>query len=358
MRTRSLVLLSLFALVLAACGGSTSESSTTDTAPQTTTVSQPEEVLLSYGLTDGDSYVYDVAIDQDIRLETEGEGSAISEEELPGTADLNVTGNGTFTFDVSDGPDPETYEVTITGDFDDLTVTGTMDGEPVAEEDAPDFAAIEPVSTTVVVDEQGNVIPTDPSVDDPFGGMFGGLESLGGGSVPGAQLGQFFGPPLGDVAVTVGDSWSTTSENPGFGDPITAVSESSVSGTDTINGVEVLVIDTTTTVAPNEFDLGEFFIGMFAGFMPEDPSAEEQAEIDALVEDLKFVISSDEAVSDSTTYFDSEAGITRLFEVSSQANLRFDINIPDDETGDMAGFVMNMRVDQSVTHTLISGPSA
>jgi hypothetical protein len=366
MRSKLFILLAVIGLVLSACGGDDGAGGTaTSTAPDTTVgAEQPEEILLSYDLAAGDTYVYDVAIDQEISLQAEGEGSALGDEEIPGQADVNITGEGTFTFEVADGPQPDTYEVTITGDFDDLTVTGTVDGEDIssdlaAGEEAPDFASLEPVSMTVIVDEQGNVIPGDPAAEDPFGGMFGGLESLAGDALPGAQVGQFFGPPFGDEAVTVGDTWSTSFDTPGFGEEtITTSVDSAATGTDTINGVDVLVVETTSTTSAFEFDLGEFFIALFAGFMPEDPLPEEQAEIDALVENLRFVIRSDESTANSTTYFDAAAGITRMFEVSSAASMGFDVNFPDEETGELSGFLMDMEISQTITHSLVSGPTA
>ncbi len=358
MRKRLFILLSLFALVMAAC--STSPESAPDTAsPQG---EAPPEVLLSYELADGASYVYDVTLDQTIQLSAEGNGAALDEEDIPESADINVAGTGQFTFDVADGPDEGTYEVTITGELTDLKVTGTVDGEPVSEDDIPDFAAVEPISTTVVVDDKGNIIPADPSVEEPFGDLFGGLEGLGGmgsGSVPGAELGQFFGPPFGDEAVTVGDTWSAIVEVPGFGsEPITTTVESEVTGTDTVGGVEVLVIDTSTVVSAFEVDLADFFIGLFTGFLPDDATAEEQAQIDELVENLRFVISSDETTSTSKTLFDPESGRTQTHEVSSLANLGFDLNFPDEETGELSSFVMDMSIDQSVSYELATDEPA
>jgi hypothetical protein len=35
-----------------------------------------------------------------------------------------------------------------------------------------------------------------------------------------------------------------------------------------------------------------------------------------------------------------------------------DLNVPDDQTGQMAGFIMDMTLDQDVTYRLISGPEA
>jgi hypothetical protein len=348
-------------MILAACGGSSSEGDPDSNSPQSG-ADAPVEVLLTYQLADGASYVYDVALEQSIKMSAEGSGAALDEDELPGSADINISGSGQFTFDVADGPDEGTFLVTITGEVEDMSVTGNVDGEPVSEEDVPEFASIEPVSVTLVVDDKGNIIPEDSSVDDPFGGVLGGLGGLGGmgvGSVPGAELGQFFGPPFDDEAVTVGDTWSTSFETPGFGsDPIVTTIDSEVTGTDTVGGVEVLVIDTNTVVSAFEFDLADFFIGMFTGFLSDDASLEEQAEIDQLVENLRFLISSDETTSNSKTYFDPETGMTQAFDVASLANLSFDLNFPDEETGELSSFVMDMSVDQKVSYQLATAEPA
>ncbi len=360
MRNRFLVLLSALSLILVACSGASpaADDGSSDTPGQG--ADAPPEVLLSYNLTDGASFVYEVSLDQTIKMSAEGNGAALEEEDMPGSADINIFGSGQFTFDVADGPDEGTFEVTITGEVADLTVTGNVDGEPVSGEDIPDFASIDPVSTTVVVDDKGNIIPADTSVEDPFGDLFGGLEGLGGmGSVPCAELGQFFGPPFGDEAVTVGDSWSTSFETPGFGsDPITTTVNSEVSGSDTLDGVEVLVIDTNIVVSAFEIDLAEFFIGLFTGFFPDDASAEDQAEMDELIENLRFVISSDETTSTSKTHFDPESGMTQKFEVASLANLGFDLNFPDEETGELSSFVMDMSIDQKVSYQLATAEPA
>jgi hypothetical protein len=118
-------------------------------------------------------------------------------------------------------------------------------------EDIPDFAGMEPIDVTVVVDEQGNIIPQDTGMgEDLLGGLggLGGLDMLGqlGSS---AGVGQFIGPPFSQEEVTVGDTWSETAEIPTLpgNDPITTKVDSEVVGADTIEGNEVFVIETTTT---------------------------------------------------------------------------------------------------------------
>jgi hypothetical protein len=365
MRFKFAALFAASALVLAACSSETEGSRTTAGDPggesTTTTEVAPdmEVMLLTYTLSAGDTFVYDVVIDQNIEMSSQGEGSSFGDEELPGSASVQLTASGTFTYEVTDGPEPGTYSITITSDLTEVNATGTVDGEAIDSDETPEFAEIDPVSVTVVVDEQGNVIPDSATAEDPFADLFGGLGEMGPGAIPGAELGQFFGPAFSDDEVAVGDTWSDTFVTPGFGaEPFSTSVTSTVTGEDVVDGVEVLVVDSEVVVDAFEFDLGEFFVGLFSGFLPEDATAEEQAEIDALIENLRFVMSFDESGSQSTTYFDPEAGLTRQYDVTSSSLIGMDVNFPDEETGELLGFVMNMAIDQTVSHKLVGGPSA
>ncbi|MGF1618855.1 MAG: hypothetical protein ACFCU2_13780 [Acidimicrobiia bacterium] len=365
MRLKLAALFAALALVLAACSSESGGSSTIGGDPggdsTTTTQDAPdvEEMLLTYTLSAGDTFVYDVVIDQNIEMSSEGEGSSFGDEELPGSASVQLTASGTFTYEVADGPEPGTYSVTITSDLTAVSATGTVDGEAIDSDEAPEFAEIEPVSVTLVVDEQGNVLPDSATAEDPFADLFGGLDEIGPGAIPGAELGQFFGPPFPDDEVAVGDTWSDTFETPGFGaEPFSTSVTSTVTGEGSVDGVDVLVVDSEVVVDAFEFDLGEFFVGLFSGFLPADASSEEQAQIDALIDNLRFVMSFDESGSRSTTYFDPEVGITRQFDVTSSSLIGMDINFPDEETGELVGFVMDMAIAQTVSHKLVGGPSA
>lgn len=353
-----------FALIASACGGSatvttTTTATTSTTAVETTTTAlgQPEAQVLSYNLSAGTEYTYDVELAQTIQMTAEGNGAAVSDEEIPGSADIDMTASGTFTYTIDDGPDPGTYAVRITGEFSDVSATGVVDGEPIDSGEVPEFADIAPVDVTVIVDEQGNVIPESSDAADPFTGLFGGLDDLSG--IPGSSPGQFFGPPFGDDLVTVGSMWESTYSTPGFGEEeITTTVRAEVTGTENVDGIDVLVIESETQVSPIEFDLAEFFLALFTGFLPEDPTAEEQAEIDALTENLRFAISIDATRSNSTTLFDPASGITHSFEAANSANIGMDVNFPDETTGELSGFVMNMSMDQTISQTLVSAPEA
>jgi hypothetical protein len=367
MRTRTLTLLAVLALVLAACGtGGDAGDDNTDTgspAETTTTAAAPEAVQLSYNLEPGMSFSYEVDMDQTIDLTAEGDASAMGEEEIPGEMSVNLTGTAVMTHVVEEGPETGTYAINITGDLSDLEITGTVDGEPVSGDDIPDFATMDPIDVTIVVDEQGNIIPDDSSGlgDDFLGGMggLGGLEALGQ-FAPGGDAGHFVGPPFTEEEVTVGDTWSDTVEVPTMpgDDPITTQIESEVVGTETIEGNEVFVIETMTTTSPIEFDLAEFFAGFMSAFVPEDASEEDIAEMEAITSQLKFAFSVDETVANMTTWFDYAEGLARRATFDNSTHIVFDINVPDEETGDMVAFSMDMTVTSDIGYRLTEASGA
>ncbi len=370
MRIRPISFLMVLALVVAACGGgeagnpTSSPDATTTTAPEGTTTteapieaSSPDALPLSYALEAGATFEYEVGIDQQIEMSATGEASAIGDEEIPGNASINLVGTTIFTHSVAEGPDPDTYEITIKGDFTDLQITGTIDGEPIDQAELPDFAEMEAIDVTVVVDEQGNIITDDDMFGDALGGDLGGFGDLG---APGMDPGRFVGPPFADRPVTVGDSWSETIEIPMFmsGEPIVTQIDNEVTASETIDGHEVLVIETTSTTSMIDFDLAEFLIGFLRAFVPGDATDEDKAEIDSITEELRFLLVIEETVSNMTTWFDAEAGYARQAEFSMSTSIVMDINMPDDETGEMVTFGMEMSIAQDVTYRLIDASNA
>jgi hypothetical protein len=353
MRFRTLSLLVLTSLLAAACGDSADDPTTTNQTQTTQATAEP--VVLSYSLQPGNSYEYEVDLDQAIDLTSEGNTPAFGEDgEFPGEASLTIQGTTIFTYTVSEGPEAGTFEINIAGDFADLEFGGTVDGDPVDTAEIPDLAEMEPVDVSMVVDEQGNVVPDDTMGlgEDLFGGL-GGLDMLE--QFGSAATGQFLGPPLPEDEVTVGDTWSETMEAPALpgDDPITTETRSEIVAVDTIDGSDVFVIETTRTTGAVEFDLAELLIGFMSSFMPEDATDTERAELDALIDELRFAFSIDETVSDMTTWFDFEAGVTEQAEFAGDTHMTMDINIPDETTGEMADFALDMNVTQAITYRLI-----
>lgn len=348
----TLRLLVILAVLVAACG----REAVTTTSPPTTEAA-PEAVLLSYKFEPGTTIRYEVQFDQHILTSASGDPSALGGEEVPGDADLEVSGVTTFTHTVDAGTQPGTFDVTVFGDFTDLTVTGTVDGEPVPAGMTPDFADIEPIRTTVTVDEKGNVLSaTDGSVGGgSLGGDLGALGGMGGMATPGLDLGSLVGPSLAEREVTVGDSWSETIENPMpfGGEPITTSVESRITGQEELDGVEVFVIDTTSSTSAIDFDLGQMMIGFFEGFMPAEATAEERAELEAMMEELRFLMKMEPSSFLTTTWFDPEGGHARRSESSGSTVMSFDINFPDETTGELAAFTMEMTLDQNIRYRFL-----
>lgn len=320
----------------------------------------PDAVKLSYALEPGTTFRYEVTLDQHIDMTTTGDPSAMGDEEIPGEMSLDVSGTTTFSHAVADGPEPGTFEVTITGDFTDLTFDGTIDGEPIDPTELPDMAEIEPVDVTVVVDEQGNIVRSD---EDGMGDLFGGSGDLGGFgdlAAPGMDPGRFVGPSFADREVTVGDVWSETIRVPVpmVGNEIVTEIVSEVTGTETIDGAEVFVIETTSTTSMIEMDLAEFLIGFFEVFVSEDASDEDLAELESLKESLRFSFAVDESTTESTTWFDHAEGYSRKADYSGGMHMVVDINMPDETTGEMVEFGMEMTTDQSVSYRLLDATSA
>jgi hypothetical protein len=365
MRKSLLSVLALLALVVAACGGGTADPTTTTSGDATIETPAPVDVpdaqLLSYSLEAGNEYQYEVNLVQSIDMTATGEGAAAEDEEFPGDASFEMAASAVFTYTVAAGPEEGTYAVTIKGEFTDIAVTGTVDGESINDEadipDMADLAGLDPIDITVIVDEQGNIVGDDTELADPLAGMFGDLGALGTDTAPGMNPGQFVGIPFSDEEVTVGDTWSEEIETPGLDEePITTSINSTVTGTDTVDGTDVLIIETITSTSPIEFDLAEFLIGFLTAFGA--PEGEDAAEFDAMIEQIRFFISITDADSKSTTAFDSEAGIARQYDLSAGANIFMDINVPDEESGEISGFTIDMTIDQDLDYRLVSTPPA
>ncbi len=355
---RPLSLLLVLVFVVAACG----EESADTTAPPSTEAT-PEAVLLSYQFEPGTETRYQLELRQNIMMTTSGDPSAMGGDEMPGNADLDLTGVTTFTHSVEEGAEPGTFDITIVGDFTDLAVTGTVDGEPVDSGEIPEMAEMDAVRTTVTVDEKGKILSTTHDSRGPLGGLggdMGALGGMGGAAAPGMDPGALSGPALPDRAVTVGDSWSETLENPMpfGGETFTTTVESMVTGTETVDGVEVFVIETTSATLAIELDLGEMMIGFFQSFLPEDATPNERAELESMMKQLRFLMTVQPSSHLTTTWFDPRAGNALRSETAGTTEMSFDINFPDETTGDMVAFTMEMTIDQTLEYRLLDTSSA
>lgn len=360
-RIRLLSAVGVMALLLAACGGS-SDGTTTTAGPTSTTVAAPEAMLISYKLVPGTTHTFELEMNQRFEMTSTGDASALESEDLPGQMTMKITGPTIVTYTVADGPEPGTYELTVSSDLSGLDFDITVDGEKASPDDIPEFAELEPVETTIVVDEHGNPVGgAGESPDDLFGGIFGGLGDFSDMASPAAALdpGQFFGPILSDKEVEVGDSWTETTEIPLFGDDVaTTKVTSTLDRFEKLGGADVMVIETVISNSEIRFDMAEFLIAMFEGFMPGDASDEDRAQLDQFRDELRFLFSVDAAETNMTTWFDPDRGMAIQSRVVGQNRMAMDVNMPSDDDGEMVAFAFNMSIHQDMTYRLVDSANA
>lgn len=396
MKTRSRAALAALALVAAACGGTTattvddasefaaveapattapSEPTTTTQAPTTSTttvtpvdgasaallpsgsVPPPEAKVLAYAYEPDSSLTYQVDLDQQITMFADGDAEAMdSGEELPLDAQLGVVASSLMTYDVYPGPEEGTYEVVITADFSEADVNGTVNGESISDLEegslTGDLASLEPISSSVIIDEAGNIISESGADLDVFGS---GLGELGGLATD--ELGRPVGPVFPtDKPLTVGDTWSeTVTEEGPNGEQISASVTYTVIDAQTIGDATTLVIEGVSETDAIDIDFTEFFRAFFEGFasLGGEEGGELPPEMEEMLDQLEFRISIAPSSSVATTWFDPDSGLVRRVESESSVSMTMVFRGPDETTGEVVGFEMEMTLDQEATIALV-----
>lgn len=347
---RVLSLIWVLVLVLVGCTGEVSEpTGTDDPTPVPSTLA--EAVTLAYGFEPGETLTYRVDLTQRLVLETDGEAAAVSSEDIPGSADVEITASGSFDFQVAEGAEAGTYRISIESEFDQVSVEGIADGEPVTDADQlAQLGAIEPVSADIVVDDLGRLV-TDGESDAedllaPSGLPLAGLVG---------DLSQLMGPVLPDEPVQIGDRWTHTfTDDAGADEPVETTMEGELTGTEAIDGVETLVIETETGTEEGEVDLSEFF-GQFLLAFESEGSTEELGE---MLDQLVFRILIDPSTSEGTTWFDSSRGRVIRSTTSGASTIRMEVALPDEETGELQNFDMRLDTDQTLDYSLVDGETS
>lgn len=330
-------------MAAAAC---TSDSGTASTSSSSVT-SVPPTTELRYGFSAGDTYTYNLDMSEHVVLDTQGAASAVTDQALPGTADVQIDATGTFVYTVAAGTDPGTYEISIEGDFSHVDVSGTADGEQVSgPSDLPQLGNIAPVSKTIVVDARGQVLDRSQSPQDLFG--------LGGTPLAGlsGDLGQFVGPVLPADPVAPGDSWSLDYSNPDLGDdPVDVSTTATLTGTETVDGIEALVIESETKTDEGTVDLADFFKGFLGAFGGgSTPDATTLPDLDQLV----FRITTSPSTGNSRSWFDPDRGLVVRSTSAGPTSLTMDVTLPDD-SGDLQQFTMKLDTSQTLDYRLAEG---
>lgn len=320
MRTRAFSLVAAVALLAAACGS----ASEVQFQPQ----------ALAYGYEAGTDLSYEFSMDMDMRMDMNIPGSA----QEPVAMNMGMGMEGEIGFSVAAGPDPGTFEVTMSGSITDVGgFYGEINGEKItgAERDQMKAAmqTSAPIpSLTMIVDEQGTVLSASAlGTDIPldlFGGDLLGSDVFGfGGSGTG-----LFGPELPEGIVAVGDVWSTEYHQDILGMSLDAYTTSEVVGAESMDGAPALVIRSVTTLDPitvSLFDMMQEIANLDAATMAAygvTPADLDDMESALGSGDMTMSMTSEPSVT--TTWFDPDSGLTRRVDTEGAVNVAISLRDP------------------------------
>lgn len=317
MRTKTLTVVAMALLLAASCAQPGGDS---------------EGVALRYGFDAGDSYRYD----NDFSMEMTADLSGLPADEAPdGPVTLDMDAAMTTTYTVADGAEPGTFSVAFGyEELSDFAMRVTGDGEEVTMTEADLGADLDaaplPGGLTFVVDESGNILSVSVAGTDlqlpTFGSGMTGMAGFGS-DMP------FLGPELPDHPVAVGDTWTGGWTREVFpGTEVELTTQNRLVGVETVDGVEVHVIETTTASTPITLDLAEL-MGAFAG-----------DELGAPPEGFGLEVTMSTAPSRSTVWFDAARGITMRQEFSGSVDMTTSITA-EGQTGTVS---MHMTMSGSL----------
>jgi len=337
MRRTLLIVAVALSVALTACAQPTPEGRQ-DEEPIVDETPPAEAATLRYGIATGSEYVYDSTIA--MSMDTSFSGGP-SDEPMPESMEMDMEMSTTTRFAVSDGPEPGTYSVALSYEamsFDRLTTS--IDGEEFDLGSEGDLAESELSSEMAnlpevdyVVDEKGRMVSVS------FDGADLDLGMLGGGAQPmgGFGAGQpFLGPEFAEDDVTVGDSWTTEWNSPVFPgmDGFGVTAENTLLAVEEFDGIDVWVIETTTTADPIELSFEDLMQMMFEGLGDADMAALGEADL-GMLGMFEMTMRLEQKPSVSTVWFDPDRGITvrQVWEVDQVMEFDF---AAEGESGSMA----------------------
>ena len=363
MRFKLIAMMAAAALIVTACGSAQEATTPSPTAASlTTTPPTAEAVVFAYSYEPGERHEYAFDLDQNLRMTVEAEGDeSLLGDNPPG--DINVTTSiaGNITYDITDGSSPDTRQISISGVFDDIAIEGTIDGESleeglVEEGTIPDLITVPDV--TIVIDELGRLVSVDgeeiPEDMAFFGDPFGELEDFTSGG-----LGGHFGPRFPDEPLEVGDTWSFTQsdEIEGLDTVMSVTSTYTVTGTETMGGHQVAVIEFTTETSEVVLDLGAMFQALFDAFGEMGTELGDETPGPAPeIPDITFLITVAPSTANGTVWFDQGAGIVTKFSQNTITNISMLMDLSDAEN--VARTAVNMDLDMHLIAEKLDGPAA
>jgi hypothetical protein len=301
-----------------------------------------EMVALRYGIATGSEYVYDSTIL--MSMDTSFSGGP-ADQPMPESMQMDMEMSATTRFEVSDGPEPGTYAVALSYEameFDRFRTT--MDGETLdlgSEEWLADGALSSDMANLpeveYVVDERGRMVSVSVAGNDLDLGMLGGGSPATGGFGAGQP---FLGPEFAEDGVAVGDSWTTEWDSPLFPgmDGFTVTAKNTLVGIEDAGGVEVWVVETTTTMDRIELTFEDLMQMMFEGLGEGLGDADMAAIGDAdlgMLGMFEMTMRLEQKPSTSTVWFDPDRGITVRQEWAVDQVMEF-VFAAEGESGSMA----------------------
>ena len=239
MTRRLMALAAVLALLAAACGGSSDPSAN----GRAGAVARP----LAYSLTG------DVALDYRVEMDTQmttsfGDAFRSLDPSMPGSMDMTMEMEFLTGYRVSPGDEEGTYRVTM--DVSDMKLEG---GNVNMGSDSFDFADLPQGELNTVLDQQVTEVSyviTDQGevLTMEVAGVPIDVSGILGGTSTGSATGQMFGPELPEGAVSIGDTWTTVSEEqfPGM-DPIVTEQTHTITGREEKNGYDTWLIRTESS---------------------------------------------------------------------------------------------------------------
>lgn len=332
----------LLVLALTLVGGCTEDGEPSPSTPVTTPASSTTEVPrqeYSYGFEVGQVLDYRLDLQRRIVLDSGGTSVEAVAGDLPGQADVTVSASGLFTYTIRQGPQEGTYLLTIEGEYDEMEVSGTIDGETVDDPgEIGELSSLGPESTTLVVDSAGHVL-------EP---VWGGAPNRS--PTPGTSGGAagFMGPILPPDPLGTGETWGETFTEMAMGAAeVEGVLEGSLTGP--AEGDEVIFENVKTTAA-GEIDMAPFYRDFLLA------TAEGGEEIEGL-DQLVFRIGVDPGYARTIGRFDPESGLPLHTTVESTSRTATESTLPDPDTGELQRFEMSIGIEQSTTYELVAGDS-
>ncbi len=291
------------------------EASSTDTETEASP-SQPGSnllpVVVTYDYKPGTRLDYRMEIDQRIDVEVDAPTG------LPGSipGHLNVEGETELIYRIGSGPQDDTFEIHLTADLTEMSYTGTFEDETLPGANLLGDE-IPSVDLTVIVDEQGKILEYESLKIEGLGEVEGDLYASRLATDP-LGLSDFelpIGPTLpDDRTLGIGDTWTDRTTDQIIDQTIVTDYTHQLTDITELDGVEVMVIETTATIDSFEIDLIELIKAIMAGIGDSTSygdgaqgsgglySEDEMAELDSALGGLQMSMASEPTTLEMTTW--------------------------------------------------------